>query len=255
MAEVFHAQFTDHVYPMHTHDSWTLMIVDDGVISYDLDRRTHAALDSVVTLLPPHVPHNGRSVTPHGFEKRVLYLESSHLEERLVGMAVDAPEIIDPALRAAIHRLHAILAFRGDEFEAESRLALVGDRLRGHLRARPGPAEPAKDPQLADRLRDLIDARFIGGISLADASAALYVHPAHLVRVFSARFGMAPHQYLTGRRVDHARTLLLDGLAANAVATACGFYDQSHLNRHFKRIVGVNPSTFARSAVQRSAVC
>ena len=33
--EVLHARFTDHAYPRHTHDVWTLFIVDDGAIRYD----------------------------------------------------------------------------------------------------------------------------------------------------------------------------------------------------------------------------
>ena len=40
--EVFHARFTEHAYPPHTHDDWTLFIVDDGAIRYDLDRRAAA---------------------------------------------------------------------------------------------------------------------------------------------------------------------------------------------------------------------
>ncbi|CAM3705452.1 hypothetical protein GCM10009799_27560 [Nocardiopsis rhodophaea] len=51
MAEVFHAHFTDHAYPMHTHGTWTLLIVDDGAIRYDLNCHEHGALDQVVTLL------------------------------------------------------------------------------------------------------------------------------------------------------------------------------------------------------------
>lgn len=246
VAEVFHAHFTDHVYPMHTHDSWTLLIVDTGMVSYDLERHAHLAVDEVVTLLPPHVSHNGRSVTSHGFQKRVLYLDMSQLEEQLIGRAVDAPVIADPVLRGAIHRLHQALAHPGDEFAGESWLALVGEHLRDHLRV---PAtEPVKTSQLAHQLRDLLNACYIAGISLADASAALHAHPAHLVRAFSKEFGIAPHQYLTGRRVDHARRLLLDGLSTNSVAVDTGFYDQSHLNRHFKKIVGISPSAFARSA-------
>jgi AraC-like DNA-binding protein len=31
VAEVLHAHMTSHVYPMHTHESWTLLIVDDGM--------------------------------------------------------------------------------------------------------------------------------------------------------------------------------------------------------------------------------
>src|SRR5205814_2248326 len=37
--EVLHARFMSHAYPLHTHDVWTLFIVDEGAIAYDLDRR------------------------------------------------------------------------------------------------------------------------------------------------------------------------------------------------------------------------
>ncbi|MBO0877621.1 MAG: AraC family ligand binding domain-containing protein, partial [Pseudonocardia sp.] len=83
IAEVFHARFTEHAYPLHTHDAWTLLIVDDGAVRFDLDRHQHGALRSQVTLLPPHVPHDGRAATPSGFRKRVLYLELEQLPPAL----------------------------------------------------------------------------------------------------------------------------------------------------------------------------
>jgi AraC-like DNA-binding protein len=64
------------------------------------------------------------------------------------------------------------------------------------------------------------------------------------VRAFSAAYGIAPHQYLTARRVDRARRLLLDGLPVGEVAVAAGFYDQAHLTRHFRRLVGVTPGRY-----------
>lgn len=65
---------------------------------------------------------------------------------------------------------------------------------------------------------------------------------AHLVRTFSREFGIAPHQYLVTRRIDRARRLLLAGGPPHAVAAATGFHDQSHLTRHFKRVVGTTPA-------------
>src|SRR4051794_1571439 len=131
--EVFHAHFVDHRYPLHTHDAWTLLIVDDGSIQFDLDLRHHGAARPSVTVLPPHVPHDGRKANVHGFRKRVVYLEPAVLGERLVGAAVDRPILPDLLLRQRIDRLHRSLALPGDELEAESRLALIGERLREHL--------------------------------------------------------------------------------------------------------------------------
>ncbi|WP_028927581.1 helix-turn-helix transcriptional regulator [Pseudonocardia acaciae] len=253
VAEVFHAHFVEHVYPMHTHDAWALLIVDDGAVQFDLDLHLHGALRTQVTLLPPHVAHDGRAATPHGFRKRVLYLDSEQLPLDLIGAAVDRPGWSDPVLRHRIHQLHRALAQPGEELAAQSRLSLIRERLDQQLRrAVTGPAA-VRDPGLAERLRDLLDAHVVDGLTLDAAAELLHAHPTHLVRAFTRRFGLPPHRYLTGRRIELARRLLLDGLRPAEVATAAGFYDQAHLSRHFSRMVGTGPARFAVDSLRRAS--
>src|SRR5690242_13717690 len=109
VVEVFHARFTEYAYPMHVHDAWTLLIVDDGAVRYDLDRHEHGTPHDTVSLLPPHVPHNGAPATPGGFRKRVLYLDGRHLADGLIGAAVDRPDLRDPLLRRRVGQVHAAL--------------------------------------------------------------------------------------------------------------------------------------------------
>ncbi|MET0931390.1 MAG: helix-turn-helix domain-containing protein [Aeromicrobium sp.] len=59
---------------------------------------------------------------------------------------------------------------------------------------------------------------------------------------------LPPHRYVTSRRVDRARRLLLDGMPAAGVAVAVGFHDQAHLTGHFCRMLGVTPVAYARHA-------
>src|SRR5439155_10128278 len=65
--EVFHARFLDHAYPPHTHDAWTVFIVDEGAIRYDLETRHRGAAGARVTILPPHVVHDGRAASRRGY--------------------------------------------------------------------------------------------------------------------------------------------------------------------------------------------
>ena len=161
MAEVLHAHFPSHAYPLHTHDTWTLLVVDTGAVRFDLERHEHAALRSRVTLLPPYVPHDGRSVTADGFRKRVVYLDADTLDVRRIGRAVDHPGWDDPALRAELHHLHEALRHPGDEFEAEGRLALVTDPPDRAPRpaagapgaSGPGPGDAAPGPARRPRRR------------------------------------------------------------------------------------------------------
>ncbi|MEU9036759.1 AraC family transcriptional regulator [Streptomyces sp. NPDC048352] len=249
IAEVFHARFTDHAYPVHVHDTWALMILDGGRVDFALERERYGAgvSDSVV-LLPPGVAHDGRTVTETGFRKRVLYLDTSVLPEHLTGSAVDAPLLADPALRGRVHGLHRALR-DPDPLEAQSRLAFVGERLRWWLGGRKPMPYEAPRARTAVRLRELLDARAAEGVTLEEASAALGgTHPTHLIRSFRQAYGLPPHAYLTGRRVERARELLLAGMPAARAATEAGFYDQAHLTRHFARHVGTTPARFARPA-------
>jgi AraC-like DNA-binding protein len=254
VAEVLHAHMTSHVYPMHTHQAWTLLIVDDGSIRYDLHRHEHGAPHQAVTLLPPQVPHNGRAATSSGFHKRVVYLDQSQLPAGLIGRAVDRPVFFDPVLRGRIHQLHLVLAQPGAELEAESRLAFVAERLRRHLSGYDEPLAAASGTDVAHRLRELIDARFPEQVTLRQASETIHAHPAHLVRMFSREFGISPHQYLTGRRVDLARGLLLDGVPPSLAAAIVGFFDQSHLSRSFRRVLGTSPGRYAAGRGQAAVI-
>jgi AraC-like DNA-binding protein len=146
-------------------------------------------------------------------------------------------------LRRAISELHHTIRQPGEDLEAESHLADITERLRARLGY---PALPNRlDRTPAHRLRDLLEDNVVAGISLQEAARVLHFHPAYLVRSFSREFGMSPHQYLISRRVDLARRLILAREPLRSVAAGSGFYDQPHLIRHFKRILGVSPKSFA----------
>ncbi|MFG2489769.1 helix-turn-helix domain-containing protein [Streptomyces caniferus] len=247
IAEVFHAHFTEHAYPTHTHDTWALMILNDGAVDFACDRHRHGVTGSdTVVLLPPGVPHDGRTVTASGFRKRVLYLDAGVLPEGLTGRAVDGPVFEDELLRHRIHQLHTALGHPGDVFEAESRLSFIRERLRRHLAGLPLPLVPGREAnRMAAALRDLLDSRIPSGLSLREAAAVLHAHPTHLIRCFKQTYGLPPHAYLTGRRIERARRLLLDGRRPVEVAASVGFHDQAHLHRHFTRHVGTTPARYA----------
>ena len=253
MLEVLHAEFHEHAYPPHTHQAWTVLIVDQGAISYDLHGRRHGSTRADVTVLPPHVTHDGRPATGAGFRKRVLYLDTTVLPEALIGAAVDRPTITDPGLRRALHHLHLRLRSGGDPLDAETRLAMLGERLTGRLLrggspgggpAAPNEQRPAEQQRLAAGLRDLLDSHLHEQVRLADAGRVLGAGPARLVRAFSATFGITPHAYVLGRRLEAARSLLLDGRPPAEAAARAGFYDQAHLTRHFRRYLATTPARF-----------
>lgn len=85
-------------------------------------------------------------------------------------------------------------------------------------------------------------------LSLQELAAIAQLSQYHFCRVFRQEIGLSPHQYVIQQRIEKAKKLLQKGgMSIGAVAIACGFSHQSHLNRHFKRWTGVTPKTFLNS--------
>src|SRR5207247_1403104 len=143
--------------------------------------------------------------------KRVLYVDTTVLPESLIGPAVDRPAIPDATLRAEVSALHDALACPDDELEAETRWAFVAARIRASLGA-PDVTPPATSDRLAaEALRDYLDARTFEPLTLADAAGHIGWSPAHAARAFATVFGIPPHAYVVGRRLDAARDQILSG--------------------------------------------
>jgi AraC family transcriptional regulator len=86
-------------------------------------------------------------------------------------------------------------------------------------------------------------------LSLDEIAAKVNFSAYHFARLFKQSTGLAPHQYQIHCRVERAKELLQAGEIAIAdIATQVGFYDQSHLSRHFKRIVGVSPKVVQQNS-------
>ena len=60
---------------------------------------------------------------------------------------------------------------------------------------------------------------------------------------------MTPHAYLTQVRVRRAQRLIASGETLIQSAIGADFFDQSHLTRHFKRILGITTGSY-RNCVQ-----
>lgn len=241
--EVLHATFEQHAYPAHTHEDWAVLLIDDGAVSYALDRDAHQAVPATITLLPPWVPHDGRTAVPgRSFRKRVLYLDCGWLPEDAARAAVRRPSVVDPHAHAALTDVHGALGSPPDALAAEGGLHVLRDLVLQHLGAPPGTAP---DAPLARRLRELLDDRLTESFTLIEAAQQLGAHPNHLVRAFSRAYGIPPHRYVVGRRVDLARHLLLRGRTPAQAAAEAGFHDQAHLTRHFRRTLGTTPAAFA----------
>lgn len=137
----------------------------------------------------------------------------------------------------------------GSLFADGAVLALIAAllRLSEQMQALP-VAKGGIAPHRLRRVFDCIEAHLGEDISMNDLAAAAELSPLYFARAFRIETGVTPHRHLLERRIERAKKLLSttnDTVAE--IAVACGFCDQSHLSRWFKRLVGTTPSTWQRS--------
>lgn len=130
--------------------------------------------------------------------------------------------------------------------------------LRAVLLATHGAPPPPRHSRLdLSRIDAFIDAHLADPISVQDLANCVFLSPGWFQHVFKATTGETPARYLQRRRLERARTLLLETtLPLQRIAAATGFADPSTFSHAFSRHFGYPPSRL-RTAVSTncSSVC
>lgn len=74
------------------------------------------------------------------------------------------------------------------------------------------------------------------------------ISPFHMIREFKKAFGLTPHQFQMQCKVRKAQKLLAEK-SASEVTYDAGFYDQSHMDRCFKKLVGLSPKEYKKAVI------
>lgn len=88
-------------------------------------------------------------------------------------------------------------------------------------------------------------------IAIRELAGLVAFSKSHFSRAFKRSLGLSPMAYVTRRRVERAKIMMVSTDAQlTDIALACGFADQSHLNRSFRRVVGMSPGVWRRTSVE-----
>lgn len=95
------------------------------------------------------------------------------------------------------------------------------------------------------RVLDYIDAHLDQSLGLADLAAIAQMSQYHFSTTFKMAMGMPPYRYVLQQRTQRAKQLLKDeSITISEVALRCGFADQSHMTKHFSKLVGISPKRY-----------
>jgi AraC-like DNA-binding protein len=149
-------------------------------------------------------------------------------------------------------RLHTALLAGADPLDRETAAAEAAEALVGL--GLPSGRAPGGERAAVRKARAYLLERLSEQVRLDELADHVRLDKFHLIRAFREELGVPPYEYLTHARIFRARQLLRAGVPASRVARTVGFYDQSQLHRHFRRLTGVTPGQYA-SGRHGPAVC
>lgn len=155
------------------------------------------------------------------------------------------------SLAAAISLLDLATSDVGADFTlARQRISAARDILLGRGLEQPRLPAGGLAPWQTKRVIAHIEANIEDVISNEGLANLVSLSTGHFTRAFRQTFGITPHVYVTGRRVDLAAAMITQTDEKLAIiAASCGFHDQSHLNRIFRRVKGFTPAAWRRRSI------
>jgi AraC-like DNA-binding protein len=251
--ELLRATYITHAFTRHTHQGYAIGVVERGAETFYYRGGIHVAPAGSIVVINPGEAHTGQAVDKRGWSYRMLYPEIALLQQAALEVSrqwqhlpdFPNPVIHDSYLAYLLRRLHIVLESSTSQTERETHFySVMAQLIARHAEGYHNLNGVHSSQHAVYRAKEYLETHFTKNISLTELAKISNLSHYHFVRVFRDIVGLPPHAYLTQIRVERAKTLLAQAWPIAHVATETGFVDQSHLTRHFKRIVGVTPGQY-----------
>lgn len=256
--ELLHARYTNQNFSKHVHDGFCIGVIESGAQRFYRSGSNHLAAENSIILVNADQVHDGCRATDNGWSYRAIYPKpdilmnlASEFQQGITGKNAIPwfPEAVvhDAVVANQLRHLYTCLQQSTNQLLRESMfLASMTNLISKHSKKQTSLQELGKEPRAVQLSREYIDSHFDQNISLAELASLSGLSPFYLARLFAKTIGLPPHAYQNQRQIHEAKQQLLKGTKPSDIAASCGFTDQSHFNRHFKKAFGITPGAYQR---------
>ena len=249
--ELLSATYKKFEFSKHWHDELAIGVIEEGAEGLFYKGENLVVPENNIVAINPGEIHTGSAGAKDGWRYRMFYFDLPTIAKQFefIDLTVDpviSQSIIDsPVLFNELLFLHQSLENSSFELTKESLMTLTFEKLFTNY----GTVKTIDNTNKTDKnsaylARDYILAHWDENLSLSTLELICDCSKFQLIRSFKALFGIPPHQFLLIIKANKSKRLLSQGFSCVETSLACGFYDQSHFNRNFKRAFGVTPSKY-----------
>lgn len=255
--EVINARFGRKNFEKHYHQTYTISVIGSGGQRFYRSGAEHYAPENSIILVNADDIHTGQAANGIGWTYNAIYPtpEQFALLAKDLGWASNfAPYfpnavVFDPQLAVALRQLFYILEHEQQLLVREQQINFVLTQLMSRHSCHKQPLCDGHkiDNEKLHRARAFLMDNAEQNVSLSELAEHVGLSQFHLARQFQKKYGLSPHAYHVQFKVAQAQALLKRGASVIDVSNQLGFFDQSHMHRHFKRVIGLTPGQYAKA--------
>ncbi|HEY0320622.1 MAG TPA: helix-turn-helix domain-containing protein [Pyrinomonadaceae bacterium] len=239
--------------PAHSHEPAYFSFVLRGAYTERCGNRTRTCVPSLLIFHPPDQSH---AVAFHNADVGIFRVEVK--PHRLAQVSERSQALMDSTrdFRGGLTSNLAVRLYREfqqeDEFSVLAVEGLVLEIIAEASRHAALESLEKGKPRWLEKAREILHAQSSELPTLSRLAAEVGVHPIYLARSFRKHYRCTVGEYVRRLRIENAcREISVSQKSLSEIATASGFYDQSHFSNAFKRYTGMTPAEF-RSHVRSS---
>ena len=243
-------KFSQHHFKEHFHKNYSMGLIIDGAHQLRINNSKSTILKNELKIVNPYDIHiaNGAlswtylNIMPSDSSIREIAQEIN--DDEIFGEIRFENHIKDPLANQLFINLFRKLNHKM-AYEEEF-ISLISYLLQEHSHI---ALRPKEIPVNIQKALEYIHTYFLDEISLDTLAVVAGISKYHLVKTFKEKTALTPHQYIMRLRIDYAVTLMSqhNDLSLSMIALECGFSDQSHFIKTFKKYNGYTPSILTKS--------
>lgn len=245
------ATFNNYGFDKHIHEEYAIGVVSKGVMKGFFDGKNRNINNTFIMTYNPDTTHSNWSYNKGIYTQSSIYIKPSFFYE-ILKENFDSNEVyFNSSLFENKILACEFMMFMFDyehnnlsSIEYECRLLEILNKiLLAHCSFK-NKILITKEDIIITRAKEFMEDCIDLEISLDDIVNELNISKFHFARLFKKQTHFSPYSYLMIKRLEKAKQMLQKGYNITDVTYNCGFSDQSHLSRRFKKYLGFTPKTY-----------
>ncbi|WP_024953821.1 AraC family transcriptional regulator [Sulfurospirillum arcachonense] len=239
-------------YKPHIHSAFSIGAIDNGEVLYRVKDEEAYLKPNSLALINPDSLHHCNPLEELSRSYYMLYLDTSWCKKiQNSDVFINSNKILLEDKEMYDAYIQTMDFFMKEGFLLEKEQMMVSFLEKIFTKTTDIKTFTCKDFSLhVKTLKEQLSKNLDEDITLNKIADDLELNSYTLLRSFKQELGITPHAYRMNCRIELAKKLLQKKVDISEVALECGFFDQSHMHRHFKAITTVTPKEYQLNFIQ-----